>query len=230
MTGQDLREARKRRGWTQQEAAEHLGVSQGYVSMLEGDRRHLPSHLLKDVLNAYEVSPLALPLRGTETWRQVNADVLATQLAGLGYPGFSYMNTRATWNPAELLVVALTKDDLEPRVAEALPWLALRYHDVDWDWVVRETKLRDAQNRLGFAVTLARELAERKQDIVAAGKLLSTENQLQRSKLAHVGTFCNERMSQAEKRWLRERSTPEAQQWNMLSDLTPEHLAHASAA
>lgn len=229
MTGQDLREARKRRSWTQEQAAEHLGVSQAYVSMLERDRRPLPSHLVKSVLNEYEVSPLALPLRGADTWAAVDNDVLATQLAGLGYPGFSYLHARATWNPAELLVAALAKDDLEPRVAEALPWLALRYRDADWNWVVRETKLRDEQNRLGFAVTLARELAQQKGDAVTADKFLSLENQLERSKLAYVGTFCHERMSQAEKRWLREKSTPEAQRWNLLSDLAPEHLVHAAS-
>ncbi len=94
---------------------------------------------------------------------------------------------------------------------------------------MRETKLRDGQNRLGFAVTLARELAEQKGDAETAGKFLLLEDQLQRSKLAHVGTFCHERMSQAEKRWLRERSTPEARQWNMLSDLAPEHLIHPAS-
>lgn len=227
MTGQNLREARRKRGWTQRQAAERLGVSQGYVSMLEGNHRRLCGRLLESVLSEYEVSPSGLPFHGTDTRSQVSAEVLATQMAALGYPGFSYMNARTTWNPAELLVVALSKDNLEPRVAEALPWLVLKYHDMDWEWVVREAKLHDAQNRLGFAVTLARELAERNHEAATADKLQSTENRLQRSRLASVGTFCNERMSQAEKQWLRERSSPEAQQWNILSDLRPEHLAHA---
>src|ERR1700694_2236322 len=103
MNGQDLRQARKRRGWTQQQAAEHLRVSQGYISMLERDHRHLPLHLVNDVLNAYVVSPLALPLHGSEAWSQLNAAALTAQLAGLGYPGFSYMKVQGSWNPAELL-------------------------------------------------------------------------------------------------------------------------------
>lgn len=229
MTGQDLRDARRRRGWTQQQAAEHLGLSQAYVSMLERDRRPLPSHLAKSVLNEYELSPLALPLRGPDSWGEIDNDVLATQLAGLGYPGFAYMKARATWNPAELLVVALSKDDLEPRAAEALAWLALRYRDADWNWVVRETKLRDEQNRLGFVVTLVRELAQEKGDAATTDKFLSLEHQLERCKLAYVGTFCHESMSQAEKRWLREKSSTEARQWNLLSDLAPEHLVHAAS-
>jgi hypothetical protein len=139
------------------------------------------------------------------------------------------MKARATWNPAELLAAALSKDDLEPRVAEALPWLALRYRDADWNWVVRETKLRDEQNRLGFVVTLAREVAQQKGDAVTADKLLYLEHQLERSKLAYVGTFCHEKMSQTEKRWLREKSSPEARQWNLLSDLAPEYLDHTTS-
>jgi transcriptional regulator with XRE-family HTH domain len=229
MTGQDLREARRRRGWTQGQAAEHLGLSQAYVSMLERDRRPLPAHLVKDVLCEYELAPLALPLRGPKAWAEVDNNVLAKQLAGLGYPGFSYMKARATWNPAELLVAALNKDDLEPRVAEALPWLVLRYRDADWDWVVRETKLRDQQNRLGFVMTLAREVAQRKGDAVTADKLLYLEHQLERSKLANVGTFCRESMSEIEKRWLREKTSTEARRWNLLSDLAPEHLEHAGS-
>jgi hypothetical protein len=201
--------------------------------MLEGDHRRLSARVLESVLDEYAVPARDLPLHGADARSQLSAEVLATQLAALGYPGFSYLSdrlsARATWNPAELLVAALSKDNLEPRAAEALPWLVLRYHDMDWDWVVREAKLNDAQNRLGFAVTLARELAERNQETVTAKELLAAENRLKLSKLAHVGTFCNERMSQAEKQWLRERSSLEARQWNMLSDLCPEHLAHAAA-
>src|ERR1700675_1132159 len=64
-------------------------------------------------------------------------------------------------NPAEVLLGALAQDDLEPRLVEALPWLVLRYSTLDWSWVVREAKVRDLQNRLGFVVGLARQLAVR---------------------------------------------------------------------
>jgi len=225
MTAQHLRVARKKRGWTQQQAARHLGVSQAYVSMLERSRRNLPGHLVKDVLKAYEMSPLALPWHGDDKRHSLNADVLVKQLAALGYPGFSYLRARPAWNPAELLVAALEKDDLEQRVAEALPWLVLKFHDLNWEWVMREAKLRDLQNRLGFVVTLARELAGRGADSVVASQLLAAETRLQRSKLAHVGTFCRESLSQAERHWLRQRSSREAKQWNLLADLSAEHLA-----
>src|SRR5260370_30567172 len=230
MTGLDLLNARERRGMTQRQVADELGVSQAYVSMLEKERRHLPSRIVSQLLAKYEVNPLALPLDGVKVWPQVDSGLLATQLAALGYPGFSYMKAQKAWNPAELLLAALVKDDLETRVAEALPWLALRYHDMDWHWVVNESKLHDAQNRLGFVVTLARKLAEQNSLSATANRFVSLESQLQRSKLEHVGTFRNERMSTAEKQWLQNRSTPEAKQWNMLSDLAPEHLAHATSS
>ena len=229
MTGLDLLNARKRRGMTQHQMAHELGVTQAYVSMLEKERRHLPPHVVSQVLRRYEVDPSAVPLHRTESWSELDSVLLATQLGALGYPGFSYMRGQATWTPSELLVAALVKDDLEARVAEALPWLALNYDNMNWNWVVNESKLHDAQNRLGFAVTLARKLAEQN-SLSAAKRLVPVERQLQRSKLEHVGTFCNERMSAAERQWLQNKSTLEAKQWNILSDLAPEHLAHATAA
>lgn len=228
MNGETLKKARQQRGWTQQEAAKRLGLSQAYLSLLERDRRKLPVDLFKVVSRIYRLSPLSLPFHGETSWPHLSSETIARELAGLGYPGFSYMKAKATWNPAELLVAALTKDDLEVRVAEALPWLVLRYHDMDWQWAIRESKLRDAQNRLGFAVTLAREIAELKSASTTVEHLRSIENNLRSSLLARTGTFCNERMTQAERRWLQKRCTPEARQWNMLSDLAPEHLPHAA--
>ena len=55
-------------------------------------------------------------------------------------------------NPAALLFAALKMRDLERRLSEALPWVVWRYSDLDWEWLVREAKLHDLQNRLGFVV------------------------------------------------------------------------------
>ena len=56
-------------------------------------------------------------------------------------------------------------------MVEGLPWLAFAYVDMDWEWLVRNTKLHDRQNRLGFAVTLAQELAARTEHEDRATKL-----------------------------------------------------------
>lgn len=195
--------------------------------MLERDLRSLPASRLQAVLKMYSVSPLALPLRGHSEWQRLDNRQIAFQLAGLGYPGFVHIKGKPVWNPQELLVAALTKSNLERRIVEALPWLVLTCSDMDWHWVVRECKVHDAQNRLGFVVTLARELAERKEN-PAFDNLCRLEERLKNSLLAKTGTLCNENMSAAEKKWLQKHSTREARQWNILSDLSPEHLTHAA--
>ena len=229
MKGKFLREARKNKGWTQEAAASHLGVSQAYLSLLERDHREVPKRRANAFFHALgPLPPDALSWRGAENWNQVNSGTLAAEVAGLGYPGFSYMRTQATWNPSELLVAALTKDELESRVTESLPWLVLSHEGLDWEVVVREAKVNDVQNRLGFVVTLARRLAETKGNTSRAHQLSEVESRLQSSVLARQQTLCHEQMTEAERRWLQERSTPEARHWNVLSDLAPEHLTHAA--
>ena len=228
MTGLELRQARERKGWTQQQAALALRLSQPYLSLLETDKRHMPKSRVEGVLAVYDVlPPSALPYRGDGSWAMLGAPELAEQLAGLGYPGFSYMRARSTWNPAELLVAALTKDDLESRVAEALPWLVLAYSNMDWGWVVTQTRMHEVQNRLGFVLTLARELAERRNKTEVVTQLREVEDRLQTLVLMRQTTFCHEHMTQAERRWLMEKSTPQAKRWHVLSDLSLEHLSHA---
>ncbi|SRR5258708_6511036 len=223
----DLRAARKQQGMTQKQAAAYLGVSQAYLSMVENGRRPVPGHQLNQVVEVYGLPPSALPMRGH--WNHLDNSKVAHELAALGYPGFSYMNVaRPQWNPAELLVAALTKDELESRVAEGLPWLAYAFNNMDWNWAVRKAKTNDVTNRLGFVVTMARELADRKGNDSVAMTLRAVETQLQRSTLVREDTFCNERMTQAERRWLQKSRSPEARRWNVLSDLASEHLVHVA--
>lgn len=228
MTAWELRQARESKGWTQQEAAARLGLSQTYLSLLEQGKRRVPKSRVQRVLAVYDsLSPLALPMRGDKDRATMGDLKLAQQLGGLGYPGFAYMRVRVTWNPAELLVAALTKDDLKSRTAEALPWLALAYSNMDWDWVVRQAKLHDVQNRLGFVLTLARSLAEQMNDTAIGNRLREVEKRLHASVLLRELTFCNETMTPTERRWLKQNSTPQAKYWNVLSDLSVEHLSHA---
>jgi hypothetical protein len=112
-------------------------------------------------------------------------------------------------------------------VAEALPWLALRYSEMDWDWVTREAKLRNLQNRLGLTLLLAKKLALRKQELEVANSLERREKSLRESLLAKEDTYCHEGMTQAERRWLQTRRSPEASAWNVLSDLQVADLTHA---
>ena len=157
MRSYDLRAARGARGWSQVEAATRLGLSQPYLAMLERGQRRLTPQLALRTAKLYNLAPTTLPRsrRGLPT--RLDAATLARDVAGLGYPGFAYLRSRH-WtpkNPGEVLLTALAQDDLESRLVEALPWLVLRYSTLDWTWVVREAKVRDLQNRLGFVVGLA---------------------------------------------------------------------------
>lgn len=217
MNPEQLTRARRGRGWSQQEAASRLGITQAYLSMLEGGRRDM-APLSRKLMRVYGLPPTVLPIQ--EVKEDVTPDFLAHELASLGYPGFAHLRGKARKaNPANFLLTALLQQNLEARVAEALPWLLLRYPDMPRDWLVRESRARALQNRLGFAVTLAR-LAGRKNDL----QLL--EQKLADSKLEREDSFCKE-LKEAERRWLRAHRSPEAKQWNLLSDMRPDAVRYA---
>jgi transcriptional regulator with XRE-family HTH domain len=215
---EQLKRAREDRGWSQQQAAERLGVTQAYVSMLEKGRRSAKP-LARKLMQLYDLPPTVLPL--CEVRRNPTPDSLAHELAWLGYPGFAHLRRGAKRvNPAEFLLSALAQNNLEARVAEALPWVVLRYPDLPFDWLVREARVHNLQNRLGFVVTLEQRAGGR-------NDLLPLEQRLVDSKLMKVDSFCKE-LSEPERRWLREHSSDEARQWNLLSDLRPDALRYVA--
>ena len=229
MTGDRLREARRARGWTQVELGAQLGVTQAYVSMAEKGRRELPYSLARRAAELLKAPATTLPLReevletGGEGER-LAGERLAGELAALGYPGFSHLRHRARRNPADVLLRALKERDLDTRVVEGLPWLAAKYADLDWDWTVRNAKMLDLQNRLGFVATLARRLAEAGGAESGARKLRECGGVLERSRLAREDTLCRESLTVAERKWLRESRSEEARHWNLLTDMRVENL------
>jgi hypothetical protein len=104
--------------------------------------------------------------------------------------------------------------------------LALTYVGMDWDWLVRNAKVRDRQNRLGFAVSLAADVAEGKDDKERARQLRRSLEVLEGARLAREDSFCHDSMTQAERAWLREHRSPAAAHWNLLTDMKVEHLAY----
>ena len=225
----DLRAARSARGLTQAQAAARLGVSQSYLAMLEAGKRRLTPELARRAVGALGLTPTALPPHRAETASRPGTPALAAELAALEYPGFAHLRPRR-WvpkNPARILLDAVERDDLEARVAEALPWLILEYWPLDQAWLVREAKLRDLQNRLGFVVTLARGLAERQGADDRATALARLEAQLERSRLAHEEPFCRASMPEAERRWVVDHRSADARRWNLLTDWTVDALRHA---
>ena len=224
MTGAEVRAARERRGWQQGELAARLGVSQGYVSLLESGQRLVSKRLAARLVSLLSLSPSALPV---STPKPLSTQQVARALARLGYPGFAYLRNGAKVNPMEALLGALLADDVDARVVEGLPWLLLRYPDLDWDRLVAYAKQHDAQNRLGFLVALASRLAAANGDVTTAELLERREQALQRSLLHHDDAFSRSALTQVERRWLATNRSPEAKRWNLLATLNVDRLLNA---
>jgi len=232
MNAATLRKARKELGWSQQKAAARLGVSQSYLSMLETGERMIPERLARKMAEALHMPPTSLPARrGRWSPGKTEPDVLARQLAALGYPGFSYLRgRRAKTNPAEVLLAALAEDALEARMFEALPWLVVRYWEMDRMWLTDQARLNNLQNRLGFVVTLARRAMQKSGASLPArsATLEKLESMLRESLLAREDTFGQARVSEAERDWMRENRPEEARAWNLLTMWRAEDLRYAA--
>jgi transcriptional regulator with XRE-family HTH domain len=228
MTGPDLKNARLKTNWSQQQAAFRLGLTQAYLSMVERGRRPITSNLAAKALQVFDLPPTALPLESEDSL-SLKDDELKSDLGTLGYPGFSYLRGKPTRNPTQLLFYALDQSDLDTRVVEALPWLAFTYVDMDWDWLVGHAKQHDRQNRLGFVVTLAREFAKKTNDSARSERLNQYQVLLDRSRLVREDTLCHDSMTKAERKWLENHRPSEARHWNLLTDLDVRHLAYVPA-
>ncbi len=155
--------------------------------------------------------------------RSFNSEELASAIAALGYPGFAQLRRESREDPALVLLAALSSEDLEVRVIESLPWLVVHHPKMDWDWLQTQAKHRNVQNRLGFIVTLARRLAEKRGDMVAL-RLSQIEEALRQLRGPGEDTLCQASLSQAERKWLHESRPADARYWNLLTDLHLENL------
>ena len=229
MTSERLKSGRLNAGLTQVQAARRLGVSQPYLSQLEKGERPVRAELARAAAALYRLPATALPVpESTQVADGADPERLARQLAGLGYPGFAHLRSIKA-NPAAVVLESLLQRELEVRLVEALPWVLLAYPDLDWSWLVRQAKLRDAQNRLGFLVALAKSLATTKAQFRdALEPLSSVEEQLERARLVREDTLCRDFMPVAERRWLEAHRSPLARHWNLLTGLTPDQLSYAA--
>ena len=124
--------------------------------------------------------------------------------------------------------MALAVEDLDPRLAEALPWLLLAFDGLDRAELVEWAKRMDLQNRLGFTVSLALRVAENNPVFQHRCKDLQRfELMLERSRLAREDTYGRREKRERMRAWVRASRSPEAEHWNLLSDLKPEHLPYA---
>lgn len=226
MDGVLLKSARLDSGLTQRDAAVKFGVTQAYLSMVERGTRPVSNKLASRAMSVFDVPATALPL--AEYRHRSRDEVFFKQALGaLGYPGFAYLGGTVKSNPTELLMEALDTDNLDSRVTEALAWLPVAYPAMDWDWLTLNAKVRDRQNRLAFVLGLASQVASKKRNSELELALSARLDTLERSRLAAEDTLCKESMTQAERKWLRTHRPPEAEHWNLLTDLSAEQLDHA---
>jgi len=166
-----------------------------------------------------------------QTKKELNQNrAVADAIAALGYPRlrnlFTEMEAEYHHDPAIVLVAALACNNLDPRTIEALPWLALRFPDMDWQWIVRESKSRKTQNRLGFTVTLALRIgAASRTDDELLQRLSAIEEQLFEIRLDKEDTFCQKLLA-GEKETLREARPREAGLWNLLTDVAADDISY----
>jgi transcriptional regulator with XRE-family HTH domain len=209
-----LRRWRERNNLTQVDAARLLGVSQPYLSLLEKGARPLRRRL-RDRLNA---------VRPDGGEHDTTDDRLRAQLSALGYPGFAHVGPRRpAGEPAVVLLSALSQPTVDARVTEALPWLAREYAGtMDWSWLVQEAKLRNLQNRLGFLIQLANPSG------MGKPAMKNALDELEKARLLAEATFCWDSMPATTRKWMRERRSPEAEHWNVVSLMRSEGTGDAN--
>jgi transcriptional regulator with XRE-family HTH domain len=222
MTPAEWTTGRKKAGLTQVAAACSLGVSQPYLSQLEKGLRVASDLLARRAARLYELPPTVLPLPGGNV-RDVSPNDLQRRFAALGYPGFEHVRSRAVTNPAEAVLNAVVKRDLDTHLVEAVPWVLSTYTDLDWNWLRDHAKLNNAQNRLGYLVHLATSARQRAAKVLSKWKM-----ELEEARLASEGTLCRDSMPKREKIWLRKNRPEAAVHWNLLTSLSTDQLPYAS--
>ena len=223
MTGGELRQGRKTKKWTQGELAEKLGVSQAYVSLLEKNRRTVPQSLARKAVSLLDLPASTLPVRTDSS--VLGADDVARALGTLGYTGFAHLPRTRRLNPAELLMRALSAKNVEARLVEALAWLLVNYPNMDWPWLLRTAKQNDLQNRLGFLVSVAREVADGQRQADVARILAHWESVLENSRLQKEDAFAQDTLTRAERAWLRDNRSDVAARWNLLTSISAGAVA-----
>jgi transcriptional regulator with XRE-family HTH domain len=228
MRQKDLRSARQKKGWTQTQAAARLAITQAYLNYLEHGKRRLTPELVRRVVLVYGLPPEDFPVADRFATSEMDDQRLAEMLAKLRYPGFAHLRGRGLkMNPSEALLTALAQKTLDGRAAESLPWVAMKYAQPE-PWLVENARKFNLQNKLGFVVTLARQLAEKQGNEDRSRELRELENFLDDSRLAKEDVFYRPLRTESEGKWLRNNRTEAAVHWNLLTDLRLEHLQYAS--
>ena len=222
---------RSREHLSQARLAKALGVSQAYVSQLENGARKVSRKLaarLAALPKLHQLPATVFP-EDLENLDQFDRDLFA-DLASLGYDGRGAVENHKPKNPAAVIVSILKRRQVAPSVMAAIPWILLTFPDINAQWLVDHARLNNLQNRLGFLLDLAYELAEAR---LAAGKfdeehlvrLEAMRGQLESSRLANDDTLARE-LTPTERQFFNEHRSETARHWNLLTGLTREQLPY----
>ena len=125
------------------------------------------------------------------------------------------------------MLAALKAEHVSARVTEALPWVLARFPDLDWNWLVAEAKLANAQNRLGYLVSVATQVAKSWNDAAAVRALDAARAHLEEARLAKEDTLGRE-VTDVERHYLRQHRPEAAAHWNLLTTLRADNLRYGS--
>jgi transcriptional regulator with XRE-family HTH domain len=206
---------------SQIEAAARLGVLQALLSLMEKGKRAVTLSVVRKAVLTLKASPSILPV---SLLKRRNDDQLAAEFGVLCYPGYSHLHGTQR-NPAELLLDALDRPELDARLVEALPWLPLHYPNMNWEWTTAEAKLRNRQNRLGFMTALARNLAIQLGQKQVADNLAKALRPLEEARLAKVDTLCQESWPPSQRQFAHKHRSKLPALWNLDPRLTEDDLA-----
>ena len=112
------------------------------------------------------------------------------------------------------------------RLVAGLPWLAVEYVDLDWSWVLTEARLANLQNRVGFMLALARQLAVRLEKPRVERRLAAVEGRFDAARLAREDTFSTA-LTAAETAWVRKTRSTQARHWKVVTDLSVDDVVYA---
>lgn len=220
MSGDQVKATRNRLGLTQQQAARRWNMSQPYLCLVEHSKRRVPSGLAHVLARDEPQMATGLPLEVP------TSDDLPRLLGSLGYPGFAYLaDSNTVANPAGVLLAGLRQKHVPARVTEALPWLLVTFSDLDCDWLLDEAKRANVQNRLGYLVGLAKEVAQKRGDSAVFARLLEAESKLDEARLAKEDSL-GRVLTETERRYLRDHRPKAAAHWNLLTSLRREDLRY----
>ena len=227
----ELRAYRGHRMISQARLANALGVTQAYISQLERGHRPVSRKLAAKLASLPDLNHLPATVFPEDLAKLDGIDLdHAADLAALGYPGFSDPSPGPPKNPAAVIVAILKRPHVAPAIMAAIPWVLLRFPDINIDWLVAQARLNNLQNRLGFLTDLAYEIAEawvarERFDEAYLVRLESMRGELESSRLAKDDTLART-LSATERQFFEEHRSETARHWNLLTGLTKDTLPY----